>query len=402
MFVYENIYLFLFVLPVYQLLFYTVQQLTFSRRQATRFYNGLLLLSMLLLLIINATLHLGGSEWVLGVMHVLFYPLLLGIFPLYYVGFYSRKEIRRSTPLIFRMVLFAPSLVFLLAGVLFFSFPDGFQSAPVLLGGCKLSNPGFAFDARVLIYCILFPVLMVMQATLVFNRLHGALQSEWQHMRHDVRMLAWQKPLWVYVVFGSLFLFVIALMLGNLFLAMRDLLVVLVFNTLLLIVGGLPGWVFMRYRVLILLEDANRVNSAIVQHAGAELPKEVVELEPVPALLTDREVRLLRKNLEKLMSDEMPYLAPGFSLNDLCGKLKVDRRVMTWFLNRVLDKNFYTLINGYRIVEAIKYLEQDSEKYTIDAIAAMVGFRSKSSFYAGFKKHTGTTPHAYLKENSAR
>ncbi len=194
---YENIYVFAFALPVYQLLFHTVQQLTFRRRQATRFYNGLLLLSMLLVLIIHATLHLGGSEWVLGVMHVLLYPLLLGIFPLYYVGFYSRKEIRRSTPLIFRMVLFVSPFVFLLAGVLFFGFLEGFQRAPVLLGGCNYSNPGFTFDVRVLIYCILFPVLMVVQAALVFNRLHGALQSEWRHMRRDVRLMAWQKLLWV-------------------------------------------------------------------------------------------------------------------------------------------------------------------------------------------------------------
>ncbi len=62
------------------------------------------------------------------------------------------------------------------------------------------------------------------------------------------------------------------------------------FNTVLLVTGGMPGLVSMRYKVLVLLDDANRDNSAMVQHAGAELPQEVVELEAVPYLLTDREV----------------------------------------------------------------------------------------------------------------
>lgn len=230
MFVYENISLFAFVLPVYQLLYYTVQQLTFSRKQATRFYNGLLLLCMLFLLIINASLHLGGSGWVPTVMQMLFHPLLLGIFPLFFLSLYSRNEIKQSTPLVFRILLFAPPALFLLAGALFYGLFDGFQQqAPPLLSSCNHTIPGFSLNVRVLVYCFLFTLLLAVQAILVFARLHSALQSEWQHMRLDIRLMAWQKPLWVYGVFISLLLFGFTLALGVLFWEMQNLVNMVIF-----------------------------------------------------------------------------------------------------------------------------------------------------------------------------
>ena len=402
MLAYENIFVFAFVLPVYQLLFYTVQQVTFSRRQATRFYNGLLMLCMLLLLIINASLHLGGSHWLRDVMQIAFFPLLFCLFPLFYFSLYSVKEIRQSTTLVFRVMLFAPPAVFLLAGMLFSGFSNALRDASALFQGCSFASPGFHLNVRVLLYCFLLPLLLTVQAVWVFTRLRAALHSGWQQMRLDVRLMASQKPSWLYAVFASLFVFAVILSLVGLFFEMRNLAVVVGLNTLLLVAGGIPGLVCRRYRVLTLLDNAGRANATAAHTEIQIMSQEDAEPADVPDLLSKKEARALRRRLEELMKAEKPYLEPGYSLDDLCNKLEVDRRVMTWFLNHVIEKNFYSLINDYRIVEAIQYLKQNSEKYTIDAIARMVGFRSKSSFYAGFKKHTGTTPNAYLKDNSAR
>ena len=71
---------------------------------------------------------------------------------------------------------------------------------------------------------------------------------------------------------------------------------------------------------------------------------------------------------------------------------------MTYVLNDVMGKNFYGVVNEYRLREAIQIMETSGRKYTIEAIAEMVGFNSKSSFYACFKKFTGMSPKEYLEK----
>lgn len=69
---------------------------------------------------------------------------------------------------------------------------------------------------------------------------------------------------------------------------------------------------------------------------------------------------------------------------------------ITQILNEHIGKNFYTLINGYRIEEAKKMITNEQYKnYTFIAIAMDCGFNSKTTFYATFKKITGTTPTEY-------
>lgn len=62
--------------------------------------------------------------------------------------------------------------------------------------------------------------------------------------------------------------------------------------------------------------------------------------------------------------------------------------------------NFPSFINQIRIAEACRKL-RDQKNYghlTIEAIAQSIGFKSRTSFIAAFKKETGLTPSDYLKE----
>ena len=65
-----------------------------------------------------------------------------------------------------------------------------------------------------------------------------------------------------------------------------------------------------------------------------------------------------------------------------------------------MNTNFYGLINKYRIIEATELLNTDEYfNYKIEAISQMVGFQSKSSFNACFKKIIGETPSEFRKNN---
>jgi len=63
------------------------------------------------------------------------------------------------------------------------------------------------------------------------------------------------------------------------------------------------------------------------------------------------------------------------------------------------NSNYHSFINRFRVEEAKNILLLNGEQYTIDGIGQKVGFRSKSAFYAAFKKIENTTPLVYLKKN---
>jgi len=66
----------------------------------------------------------------------------------------------------------------------------------------------------------------------------------------------------------------------------------------------------------------------------------------------------------------------------------------------MLDCNFVTFINSYRIEEAKKILISNNySNYTIEAVSEIVGFNSKSAFNNAFKKKVGITPSDYIKQN---
>jgi AraC-like DNA-binding protein len=107
-----------------------------------------------------------------------------------------------------------------------------------------------------------------------------------------------------------------------------------------------------------------------------------------------------KENLDKLielLENERLYLQPDLSIQDLSDKLEVQKHLLTESLNIYLGKNFYTLINEYRIAAFKKMIEEKMhEEFTLLALAYEAGFNSKSSFNMVFKKQTGQTPSQYL------
>ena len=95
---------------------------------------------------------------------------------------------------------------------------------------------------------------------------------------------------------------------------------------------------------------------------------------------------------------EKPYHKFNFNIEDIADKLKTNTRYLSQVINETYEMNFFNYVNQFRIEEAKTILQsKESDKYTIEGIAKMVGFNSKSSFNGAFKKTTGITPSDFKK-----
>ncbi len=104
--------------------------------------------------------------------------------------------------------------------------------------------------------------------------------------------------------------------------------------------------------------------------------------------------------LEEVMRDKKPFLDPTLTPGSLAGQLGVSVRVLSAMINQQYHCNFFMYINRFRIEEAKRLLihTEDSTKSVLD-IMYQVGFNSKATFNAMFKKLEGMTPREYRKSH---
>lgn len=107
---------------------------------------------------------------------------------------------------------------------------------------------------------------------------------------------------------------------------------------------------------------------------------------------------VILNQLHTKMITEKLYLNPNLKLNDLALELNLSVHQLSQILNDGLRKNFSEFINEYRINEACQLLFTH-ENLSIDGIGIEVGFNSKSTFFAAFKKQKGVTPAVFLQKN---
>lgn len=100
--------------------------------------------------------------------------------------------------------------------------------------------------------------------------------------------------------------------------------------------------------------------------------------------------------LQNLMKEKQLYTNPDITLADVAHHLTIKPHKLSQLLNDNLNQSFLTFINSQRIDLAKSYLK--AEKHMkMDDLAYACGFNAQSTFYAAFKKSTGTTPAQYRK-----
>lgn len=107
--------------------------------------------------------------------------------------------------------------------------------------------------------------------------------------------------------------------------------------------------------------------------------------------------------LERILSyieAEKPYVKTAFSLHDVSHALNIPHTRITYCFNKQLKVPFPAYRNKLRIEYATSLLRSGAHLGTsIEGIAEMSGFKSKSIFYKTFKEEHGMTPIDWIKEN---
>ena len=147
-----------------------------------------------------------------------------------------------------------------------------------------------------------------------------------------------------------------------------------------------------------------------VPHLVRELPS--ID-SPSVSVQTNQELRLpseekhedrienLEVEVEKVkqyMAQQKPYINPKLNLIELGHQLQLPPYLLSKIINNGFGKNFFDFINGYRVEEFKRRVDDPQfRNYTLLSIAFDVGFNSKTAFNRSFKKITNQTPSSYFK-----
>jgi AraC-like DNA-binding protein len=103
------------------------------------------------------------------------------------------------------------------------------------------------------------------------------------------------------------------------------------------------------------------------------------------------------RELEHLMKVGQVYTNPDLKLNEVADLLDISGHQLSQLLNDNLGKNFTAFVNEFRILRACEIMKHD-KNLKLEAVGQEVGFNSKSTFFASFKKYMGTTPKQFKEQ----
>jgi AraC-like DNA-binding protein len=146
---------------------------------------------------------------------------------------------------------------------------------------------------------------------------------------------------------------------------------------------------------------AREVEAPPLPEAAAAEPEPPAPKYERSTLTPERAERYL-KRLREVMESERPYADGELTLQKLAGRLSIPAQHLSQTVNGRLNQSFTDFVNAYRVAEAKRMLTDPRLRhYSVLAIAEEVGFNSKSSFNAVFKKQTGLTPSEFRNTSSA-
>jgi len=126
-------------------------------------------------------------------------------------------------------------------------------------------------------------------------------------------------------------------------------------------------------------------------------------LKYVKSSLTEEDKDMILAKLIKEMEGNNYYTNNLASLSGLAKQINESSHHVSQVINEKLNKNFFELLAFYRVEHAKKLIREDKHaKLTVEELAELVGYNSKSSFNTAFKKNSSKTPSEYRKSLSGQ
>lgn len=114
--------------------------------------------------------------------------------------------------------------------------------------------------------------------------------------------------------------------------------------------------------------------------------------------LQESEQQIIQSKLRQLFANDKIHLNKNLTVKDVAKKIETNTHYLSEVINNCFNTNFTGFVNEHRIIESCRFLcEPKNENFTIEGIAQMSGFKSKSAFNNAFKSNTGVTPSYYRK-----
>ena len=114
--------------------------------------------------------------------------------------------------------------------------------------------------------------------------------------------------------------------------------------------------------------------------------------------ITNEEAVRYKQLVEHFFRNSQPFLKVDYSLEQMVIDINVQRYILSAFINREYGMGFREFLNRHRV----EYLIQNKDKpewknFTLEAIAAECGFKSRITFINNFKQITGKSPSEFFK-----
>ncbi len=104
------------------------------------------------------------------------------------------------------------------------------------------------------------------------------------------------------------------------------------------------------------------------------------------------------KKIKREMEQGSYFTNSLASLAGLARQINESPHHVSQVINEKMNRNFFEMLASYRVEHAKKLIRQDKQgKITVEELAELVGYNSKSSFNSAFKKYSSKTPSEYRK-----
>ena len=114
--------------------------------------------------------------------------------------------------------------------------------------------------------------------------------------------------------------------------------------------------------------------------------------------LSEENKEMILSKITREMEDNSYFTNNLASLPGLAKQINETSHHVSQVINEKLNKNFFEVLASYRVEHAKKLIQKDKDsKLTVEELADIVGYNSKSSFNIAFKKYTLMTPSEYRK-----